>query len=331
MNRQQMKRVSPYSVCALFLSFFAAQIAVADGQVAHVQDWLRRMAKAAHTLNYDGTFVYSYDNRMHAMRLIHSADSTGERERLVSLNGPAREVVRDHDLVTCILSDNRSVLVENTRPAKQFPPTFPVHIHALNAYYTFTAHGVERMAGQEAQKISIRPRDKYRYGYHLWVDRKTGLLLRTDLLNGEDQPVEQFMFTDIHYLDDVPDKLLEPGISGREFTWYEPQEPREDTRPEVRHWHVEQVPAGFSLDVYRTHRMASGKAPIVHMVYSDGMASVSVFVEKLSKETDTLLGSSRVGAINAFGRKLKGYYVTVVGEVPQATVMLMGQSIEHKP
>jgi len=331
MNRQLMKRVSPSWIGFLALSLFAAQAALADGQVSHVQDWLRRMSKAAHTLDYDGTFVYSYDNRMHAMRLIHSADGTGERERLVSLNGPAREVVRDHDLVTCILSDNRSVLVENTRPAKQFPPTFPIHIHSLNAYYTFRVHGGERMAGQPAQKISIRPRDKYRYGYHLWVDRKTGLLLRTDLLNASDKPVEQFMFTEIHYLKKVPDKLLEPGISGREFTWYEPQEPREDTRPDVRHWHVEQVPAGFSLDIYRTHKMASGKAPIVHMVYSDGMASVSVFVEKLSKQTDTLLGSSRVGAVNAYGRKLKGYYATVVGEVPQATVRLMGRSIVHKP
>lgn len=331
MNRQQMKPVSSFSACLLFLSLFVAHAALADGQASEVQKWLQRMAHAAHTLDYDGTFVYSYDNQMHAMRLIHSADSTGERERLVSLNGPEREVVRDHDLVTCILSDNRSVLVENTRPAKQFPPTFPIHINALRAYYTFRMEGVERMAGKEAQKISIMPRDKYRYGYHLWVDRKTGLLLRTDLLNEAGKPVEQFMFTGIHYLKHVPDKLLEPGISGREFTWYEPQEPREDASPSVRHWSVDELPAGFSLDVYRIHKLATGRAPIVHMVYSDGMSSVSVFIERLSKRTDTLLGSSRVGAVNAYGRELKGYYATVVGEVPQATVILIGQSIRHRP
>ncbi len=335
-----MKIVKRLSLILFLFTLLAAESALAQtpgGQqtdsasLDQVQAWLRKMANAAHTLKYDGSFVYSFDNRMHAMRIIHSADAHGERERLVSLNGPAREVVRDHNQVTCILSDNRSVLVENTRPSKQFPPTFPIDTDALNAYYRFELGGTERMAGQEAQKIIIRPRDNYRYGYNLWVDKKTGLLLRTDLLNEAGKPVEQFMFTEIHYLKDVPDKLLEPSVSGHEFTWYEPEKLGGNTPPSVpRHWKVTQLPSGFKLDIYRRHQLAPERPAIVHMVFSDGMASVSVFIEKLSKQTDTLLGSSRVGAVNAFGRQLDDHYVTVVGEVPQSAVQLIGNSLVYK-
>lgn len=313
----------------LLFSLLAVQCAAAEENPDKVQEWLQKMARAAHTVNYDGNFVYSYDDQLHAMRIIHSADATGEKERLVSLNGPAREVLRDHDLVTCILSDNRSVVVERTRPAKQFPPTFPIHIDTLKDYYSFAIEGVERMAGQEAQKILIRPRDRYRYGYELWVDAKTGLLLKSDMTDEAGKPVEQFMFTEVHYLTDVPDKLLEPDVSGREFTWYEPPTADKDAPVVHRQWEAQQVPSGFSLDVYRKHKLATSDKPIVHMVYSDGMASVSVFIEKLTAHTDTLLGSSSMGAVNAFGRVLDDHYVTVVGEVPHATVMMMADSIRR--
>lgn len=335
-----MKTVK-HLVLALFLiTVLVGETVLAEGQgtphtasnsLDKVQVWLRKMSRAAHTLNYEGAFVYSFDNHMHAMRIVHSADTTGERERLVSLNGPAREVIRDHNLVTCILSDDRSVLVENAHPSKQFPPAFPINTETLNTYYSFALAGTERMAGRPAQKIIIRPRDNYRYGYTLWVDKKTGLLLRTNLLNATSKPVEQFMFTDIKYLKHVPDKWLKPSVSGKKFTWYEPDK-LGDNMPSSspRHWQVTELPSGFKLDVYRRHKLAPERPAVVHMVFSDGMASVSVFIEKLSNQTDTLLGSSRIGAVNAYGRHLDDHYVTVVGEVPQDAVQLIANSLVYK-
>ncbi len=287
------------------------------------------MARAAHTLKYDGAFVYRFDNHLHAMRIIHSAGTTGERERLISLNGPRREVVLDHNRLTCILSDNRSALVEKVHPSKQFPPNFPINADSLSAHYSFALDGTGRMAGHETQRIIIRPRDHYRYGYNLWVDKKTELLLRTDLLGDSGKPIEQFMFTEIHYLKQVSDKLLEPTMSGKTFSWYAAKEPDMDTTLNTpRRWMVANLPSGFKLDAYHRYNSVPERPMVVHMVFSDGMASV--FIEKLSTRTDPLVGSSWIGAVNAFGRRLDEHYVTVVGEVPQATVRLIGNSLVYK-
>lgn len=187
----------------------------ADDESLQVQTWLERTFRAAHTVNYDGTFIYSHNGQIDAMRIVHAATESGDRERLVSLSGPPREVLRDDDMVTCILPDDKSVVVGKARPNQQFPPSFPVRISRLADYYRFELAGVERVAGHEAQKLVIRPRDRFRYGYRLWMETGTGLLLKSELFDGQQhKPIEQFMFTQIRFLDEVPDALFEPTISG---------------------------------------------------------------------------------------------------------------------
>lgn len=309
----------------------STSVALAEQAPPEVQSWLEKTFRAAHALNYDGTFVYSHNGRLDAMRIVHSAGQSGERERLVALSGPMREVLRDDAVVTCILPDDKSVVVGKARPTKQFPPSFPVHVERLSAYYDFRLSGVERVAGREAQKLDIEPRDRYRYGYHLWIDTESGLLLKSELLDESGEPVEQFMFTEVRLLGEVAQDLLEPSMAGQEYTWYEPREQTpESASRESETWEVADLPTGFELDMYRKGLLSTSSEPVEHIIYSDGLSSVSVFIEDTSDGVHNLEGSSRMGAVNAYGRVMNGHHVTVMGEVPHGTIQLIGESLRFK-
>lgn len=142
-------------------------------ELGEVQKLLKKMQHAAHMQSYDGTFVYSEgENKLSAMRIIHSADEKGERERLVSLDSIGREVIRDSKSVTCILPDRNAVVIEKGRPPSQFPPKFPDKLDHLKGQYTFLLHGEEKIAGQWAHHLVVKPNDNFRYGHRLWVDKK---------------------------------------------------------------------------------------------------------------------------------------------------------------
>ncbi len=294
--------------------------------------WLERMTHSAHTLNYDGVFVYSHGNSLNAMRIIHGVLPEGlERERLVSLNGPPREVLRDNKLVTCILSDDRSVLVGKSRSGAPFPPTLPGRVNELRELYSIEQGESGRVAGRAATQVVIAPRDGYRYGHRIWMDSDTGLLLMSEMLDENNQVVEQFMYTEINYLDEVPEHLFESAISGEEFTLHQSRadEHAGDAAP-ASAWRAEHLPPGFGLDARRVHSGAAGAdMPMEQLVFTDGLASVSVFVEPPGAQKDDMMGVARMGAVNTYGRIHDEHYITVVGEVPAATVKLIGDSMRR--
>jgi len=293
-----------------------------------VENWLSKMHQAAHTVNYQGIFVYGQKNNLSSMRIIHSADANGERERLLSLDGTGREVIRSKNSVTCILPDSKSVTVEKNRPKSKFPPAFPVKVSELSRNYTFYLAGKETVAGHTAQKIIIEPKDQFRYGHALWIDDKTGLLLKTHLMDETKQTIEKFMFTQIDYMENIPEKLLKPSISGQNFTWYESGQDKKEEKNVSSSWRVKHLPSGFNADMNRRHVMPRSGIAIEQLMYSDGLSSVSVFIEKHSNNNDQITGDSQMGAINACGRGLENnIHVTVVGEVTNATVKMMCDSV----
>lgn len=313
----------------VIILIFPATVVAED--IDHIQRLLGKMQHAAHTVSYDGTFVYSQNSQLSAMRIIHGADKKGERERLVSLDSTGREVIRDRNGVTCFLPDSNAVVVEKNRPPVQFPPPFPEKIDHLTAQYKFSLKGEEKVAGQLALKLVIEPRDRFRYGHELWIDKKTGLLLKTHLLNEQARPIEQFMFTHIKYLKQVPDKLFKPAIDSRKMTWYEATKNSAETEhgKAKRVWQITQMPVGFKRDHQGSHRMPTSNKALDHLVFSDGLASISVFIDD-KKADDNLMGGTRMGAVNAHGRSFNGYHVTAVGEVPHATVKMISESIVYK-
>ena len=313
-------------ISLLLISF----VAIADHPKEDVEKWLAKMHNAAHMLNYDGTFVYGQNNELSSMKITHSVDKNGEFERLLSLDGSGREVIRSGDTVTCILPDKKSVVVDKTRPETEFPPKFPLKIKQLLKTYSFHFGKSAIVAGQLSKKLVIKPNDQYRYGHALWIDAKKGLLLKDHLVDDNSKIVEQFMFTQINYPDVIKRNLLLSNNKHKNFTWYEAND--NDEKTEVRKsmgWKVMNVPPGFVSEVKRHHKMTMSAMPVEHLMYSDGLSSVSVFVEKQMKNSKNLIGGSTMGAVNAYGRAVGKYHVTVVGEVPHATVKMMGDSVEQ--
>lgn len=296
-----------------------------------IEKWLQKMHYAAHMLNYTGRFVYQQDKQLSLMSIAHAVGKDGEREKLVSMDENGREVIREGDRVTCILPDSRSVMVEKSSGKVEFPPVFPVSANQLKGQYTFRVGREDRIAGQQARRIIITPTDKYRYGHRLWVDEKTGLLLKTQLLDETGKLLEQFMFTHIEYMKKVPEALLKPRATDKKYTWYEAQDSDEpEDKEEPRGWLVQELPRGFSNDMTRYQRM-TGNTSVEHLMFSDGLASVSVFIEKDKANKPSFVGSTRMGAMNAYGRMLGDYHITTVGEVPRRTVRMIGQSVVYRP
>ena len=294
-----------------------------------VRETLMRISRAARNLSYDGKFVYQRGTQLDAVRIVHRVDGEKVRERLVSLSGSPREVIRDDNVITCYLPDENSVLVEHRKAsAKSFPSLLPEKLPDIESNYVVEFGKPDRIAGRDTQTVIIRPRDNLRYGYRLWADRETGLLLKTDLMDRRGAVLEQFMFTQVEIGSQIADTDLEPEISGNNLVWH-----REDVRtgPVVakkQHWVVNAVPKGFMLTSEIARIVPIGGRHVQHLVYSDGLAAVSIFIEKLDKGAEPAVkGASRMGAVHAFGRMVGDHHITVVGEVPAGTVALFGGAI----
>jgi len=294
-----------------------------------VREWLGRVTAAGKNLNYEGTFIYRHGNEMEAVKVIHKADEKGEHERMISLTGSAREIIRNNKVVTCILPDSKSVVVDNNTPGTQLP-AFPSELDQLDAYYDFSFEGYERVASRQARRVVIKPQDRFRYGYRLWIDDAFELLLRSELLDPEGNAVEQIMFTDIKLHESLSDDLLKPNISGREFTWVTDDETAHDQPMSVNpNWKVKNKPKGFMLSHHNMHNLPETNLPVEHLVYTDGLAWVSIYIEQIVKAGDSLQGATSMGAVNAFGRVMGQYHITAVGEVPAKTVELLSSSVVH--
>lgn len=310
----------------------AAGLAVAPS--AHpesVTDWLMRMTTAANDLSYRGTFVYLHENQIETMRVARMAEADNVRERLYSLNGAAREIIRDQEQVWCYLPDQQMGVHQYRQTSDNtFPRILPRDIADLEANYRLEMRRQERIADRMAQEIRISPRDTFRYGYALWVDAETGLLLRADLLDTDGMSIEQYMFTDIEVGADIDEGDLRAVTPEQDLVWIGDRNEAPPPGPARLEWAVGRVPDGFMLTRQIQRLSPMRKQPVEHLVYSDGLAAVSVFIERRAGLKKTPMeGLSRMGALHAFATVIDNYQVTVVGEVPADTVDMMGMSVRR--
>lgn len=284
------------------------------------RELVQRAMEAGRALDYEGVFVYLREGSLDTMRLIHRGSGGMEEERLVSLSGPAREVVRDGTRVTCTFADDKAVMVEKrlSRDLLGFGLSRPVE--SLAALYEFSLGPDDRVAGRPARVVRIVPRTLDRYAYRLWVDEATGLLLKSVVLDHDRRPLEQVEFARIDVGGPIDDSLLLPEVSGVDFTWYTNDESNGTGVETSGDWLVGWLPEGFEMRDQQTRQMLASRMPVSHFVYSDGLATVSVFIERIGSGAAPLSGYSAMGAVNAFSRVADDFQITVVGEVPQATV-----------
>lgn len=331
-------RVERVAVATLLAALAVGSTAphAADGR-GEVRALLDRMVQASRSMNYVGTFVYRNGSTLQSMRIIHRADERGGRERLVALSGAAREVIRDGQRVTCILPDDRAVVVTRRRPGRLSPSTVFGSEVAIDPnvmdLYSLSSDGTERVADREALVMDVRPRDRYRYGFRLAVDRESGLLLKSELRDGGGMVLEQIVYTHLELPRTIPDEALEPGISDAGFTRYEIADTGsagDDSATWAEAWTIGWLPAGFRMTDKSFDPIRTGHNPVDHRVYSDGLASLSIFIERGVGAGDRLEGRSSVGAFNAFGRVVDGYQISVVGEVPGVTVEKIAASVAKR-
>lgn len=323
--------------CAVLALAAGSSPPIGRTQPAATEDaryWLERMLDSARALNYEGTFIYVQGPHVEAMRIIHGGgEPGGERQRLVSLNGPPREIVVVNNSVICLSPKRQSTFAGGDYRHTPFPLSISREPGRLERHYELQVLGEDRVAGLETQVIAIKPRDPWRFGYRLWLDRRNGLALRSALLDERGQPVEQLMFTDLQVKPRIDETAFaSPGDS----TAGADRNPGEDIsssgEPVTQSaWRVEQLPDGFTKVSHNRFTEPSGRHSTEHMVFADGLATISIFLERLEGAPPLLQGSSQLGSMNAFGTVIDGHQVLVVGEVPAATVQRIAASIRYVP
>jgi len=316
-----------------FPTSFLIAVSLFFGVAAHAGDsaqaWLMKINQATRNLNYAGTFVYQHGTQLETMRIVHKVEGDSHQERLVSLNGEAREIIRNDREVRCYLPDTHSVVVEHRKAdAKDFPSILPERLQNLDENYVIQLGKPGRVAGRQVQRVIIKPRDGFRYGYQLWADQESGLLLKADLVDDGGRIIEQFMFTHIDVGIEIPAAALIPQVQEKGMVWYRDSNGAALPLNTKQRWNVTRLPKGFKLATKMTRKVPMRNKMAEHMVYSDGLATVSVFIEKHEGDTrPNVRGPSQMGAVHAFGARINDYHVTVVGEVPARTVEIIGSSV----
>lgn len=314
-----------------------ALLALGLATVAHAQPqldpagWLERIVSAAQRLNYTGTFIYQSGNHSETSRITHVVDASGEREKLEVLDGSPREIIRNNDEVQCFLPDDKVVIIERRSQRKTFPALLPSAVPTLAEHYNIRKGELSRVAGLDSQLIILEPKDNLRYGHMLWAHVETGLLLKARMIDDRNEPIEQFAFTQVQIGQPIDDAALKPSFSARSSEWRVQNAQTVMANTSNGEWLFRSEIPGFTKSAGMKRRLHSGSAEMTHVVFSDGLAAISVFIEPLSPQHETKqTGLFSVGGINVYKRITDAYALTVLGEVPAATLKRLGDGIEHR-
>jgi sigma-E factor negative regulatory protein RseB len=312
---------------AALASILAAPAAHGQGYAAQ---WLMRVTQAARSLNYTGTVLVRQGVRIETFRLAHLFENGQESEKLLSLDGPAREIVRSATEVRYYFPDAKVVRVEPRTIRNVFPSLSPEQTSNLAQYYEFKLSPGGRVAGRDTEMASFEPRDGLRYGHRFWADPTTGLLLKSRLVNERGDVIEEFAFTDVIVNAKVDKDTVKPSWTSVPPDWVVKQGGPGDVVMTDTGWTVGKVPPGF-LKIMEGHRTLAGKRePVAHLVFSDGLVAISVFVEPYTV-TQTQVGLTQTGGLAQYSTRTEKFRITVIGEAPPTTVRQIAESVGRKP
>ncbi|HEY9396550.1 MAG TPA: MucB/RseB C-terminal domain-containing protein [Burkholderiales bacterium] len=293
--------------------------------------WLERMYSASKHLSYSGTFLYQHGDQIETSRITRLVDQSGVHERLETLDGIPREIVRDNDEVTCYLPRSMTVKIDNRRETSPFPHVRAEHLEDITKYYDVRKGGIDRIAGHEAQSITLQPRDDLRYGHRLWAEVESGLLLKAKTFNEKNQQVEQFAFTQLQIGGKIERQQVKSQYADQGKNWRVESSAMTETDLSKLGWTLKDLPPGYKK-VTELKRRVGESYDVGHVVISDGLAAVSVFIEPLgAKPGQPVIGHSRQGALNIYTRNIDNHLVTVIGEVPAGSVRQIADAVEHRP
>jgi sigma-E factor negative regulatory protein RseB len=304
------------------------------------RDWLEKMNHALATSNYDGTFFHLTDGRVETMRIVHRVKAGRVAERLQSLDGSGREFVRNNDQLTCYLPDQHTVLVEPRQDRGPFLGSLPRFGADADEFYRIESLPPTHVLGRAARVIVVNPKDQFRFGYRLWLDEKTAMPLKTQLCDSRGQVIEQILFARLEMPENIPDSDLAPSVHTEGMRWVRQGPANDNALAALAAYRASQLPPGFHLTVTGAQTLGEATVPATHLVYSDGLATVSVFIEaerdaksvaEVGAGTSAqppMQGLARVGSGYAFSTVIQGHQVTAVGEVPAQTVEFIAHSVK---
>lgn len=314
-----------------FLSLTCLVPALADPLNAHDEtDWLKTMAFAAHQTNYSGIFVFQSGERIEISRITHLTDQDGEHERLEGLEGGRREIVRNNDQVWMYMGDHK-VRMEKRQMRRAFPALLPEQVAALNENYLVKQAEEDRVADFHAHTVVFQPKDNLRYTRKMWADNASGLLLKAVVLDERGHIIEEYAFTQLTIGGNIDNKWIvrEKTVPALAQKLQLTPLPKVEELAVSSGWQVDALPPGFKKVLEMRRPLRKNKEPAIHIVFTDGLAGVSVFIEKVTDATDLHVGLSGQGAAHVYNRLVGEYLVTVVGEVPPRTVMQIADSVRY--
>ena len=340
--------IRPFSALTLFFaaSAFAAsalaQSATAgadasSGDSRAVRAWLLRIHEAASHRNFQGTFVVSGGGAVSSSRIAHFCEGTNQFERIESLDGPARHVLRHNDVVHTVWPGSRVVQVEQRDLVMSFPALLQAGDDRIVDFYDVQPQGVDRVAGHEANVLWVKPKDAYRFGYRLWADKASGLLLRADVLGAKSELLETSAFSDVSIgVKAQPETVI---AAMKKLDGYRVLRPAlTPTRMEAEGWALRETVPGFR-QVSCVKRPMDGSGPqdkddvgpqVLQTIFSDGLTYVSVFIEPFDPQRHPRGVLASVGATHTLMQRQGDWWVTVVGDVPPTTLRLFSSGLERR-
>jgi len=337
-----MRGSSAIVLLLIAASTFGAQVALVPTEKAPAaavdpRQWLADMSEAFNTLSYDGVFSYFSGSDLASLRIVHMMVDGEQRERLIHQNGAPREIVRRGEEVVCILMPGDDLLtLESNLLAGPFARAFVRRYDEISEFYSLTFYGEDRIAGRSAVRLAVTPLDQDRFGYRLWLDRETRLLLKSELIDGEGQPLEIFQFSSLIIGDAVDAASLEP-VGERETPHITNMSL--DSQPaipvaETVRWNAGWLPVGFTLAGSNVRKTMSDEKSINTLMFSDGLAAFSVFIEDMppAGAASVVTRSGATVAVTHLtpGPGDKQHLVTLVGELPTATALRIASSIRFQ-
>ncbi|MEM7000687.1 MAG: MucB/RseB C-terminal domain-containing protein [Pseudomonadota bacterium] len=308
----------------------------AQAAKASAQALLERMTSAFLQEDYDGIFTYFNGDQLASLRVVHKVVDGQQRERLLHLDGAPREIVRKGEEVVCIVMPEDDIAVlEQSIPKGPFARAFVREFDRLTNVYRVQHMGEGRVANRKAVRLAVAPLDRHRYGYQLYLDAETSLLLRSDVVDSRGNSLETFQFNHIQ-IGNVDDAALEPSdmsgsmvshltLKGRDHL----PAPAPKQQPRVR-WQLGWQPAGFRMAMQDLRTKPSSEL-VDSLIYSDGLATFTIFVERMPRSGAASMTSSS-GATVAITRGIKaegqGFLATLVGEIPSKTGRKIIESLQ---
>jgi sigma-E factor negative regulatory protein RseB len=307
----------------LLLVFFLPVCSVlANESILTAEQWLDRMAQSMKTLNYQGTVAFFNNGRLDTMKHSHAAHQELEQERLLSLNSPMREVIRDAGTVSCIFNKSKKVIINHRPVSQSFIVDLPIDFAASNAIYRYSLGSEESIAMRFSQTVFITPVDAYRYPRKLWIDREYLLPLNVEVYNLSGEILEQVVYTDIQILDKLAFVEVGKNVDDDNIKHIHLQE---TVTLEEAGFVSNETPVGFQTIFFTRMNTGDSDKKVDHLLLSDGFSSVSVYRE--AKSDDIQIGIQALGSVNSFTRVVDDYQITAMGDVPIKAVQAIAQGI----